>query len=491
MFVFTSKMIVFRIGTGLAVLVICQEFTFLVKRISCHLRIRGDFPSMNIIRTIALCWLVFLAGFLGGLYVYETRVWPYSLLKNIQNFVAGHASENLSLIEKIENDFNFTPTRHINVNSAAKTFESEKHKELEGLSLNPRRKKPKIFLSHNAPDGYRVIIGTFDFDEVLHGVIMLDPEGRVAHVWHISQEGLDWEHPKDTNVFPHGFEIAPDGSVVTAFDEGNSIAKYDYCGNVVWDLEGRFHHSIAFEGDEAIWGWEVNNLLKIDYHTGEVLKKIPLQKVMDANPNIDIFGILQADTREGSSWLDNPWHPNDIDPLPEELEQYYPGFSAGDLLVSLRSPNLIFVMDQETFKVKWWRQGLTRRQHDPDWNDKGTITIFNNNTTRGYCNITELNPVTYEYDVLVYGEPYNFYTMWRGKHQMMPEGGFLITSSDQGRVFETNGEGTITFEFLNTYGDKKEHLAKSKSRLFYQEYMAVSEARFLPKDFFKDLPQCE
>jgi hypothetical protein len=434
---------------------------------------------MNKIRTISLCWLVFLAGFFGGLYVYDAHVWPYSLLKNVKNFVAGHVAESLSLMEKIENDFNFRPTRHIKVNSAEKAFESEKYKELKGLTLNPRRKNPKISLSYNAPDGYRVIHGTFDFDKVLHGAVMLDPEGRVAHVWHISQEGLDWEHRKDTNVFPHGFEIAPDGSIVTAFDEGNAITKYDYCGNVLWRLEGDFNHSIAFEGNDAIWCLKDYNLLvKIDYHTGEVLKKIPLEKVMDANPDIDIFGILQSDTQEGSNWLHDYWHLNDVDPLPEELEQYYPGFSAGDLLVSLRSSNLIFVMDQETLKVKWWRQGLTRRQHDPDWNDKGTITIFNNNMHRGYCNITELNPFTYEYDILVDGETYNFYTWWKGKHQMMPDGGVLITSPDQGRVFETNGEGNITFEFLNTYGGS-------------QENMAVSEARFLPENFFKDLPQCE
>jgi hypothetical protein len=61
---------------------------------------------------------------------------------------------------------------------------------------------------------------------------------------------------------------------------------------------------------------------------------------------------------------------------------------------------------------------------------------------------------------------------------MMPNGGALITSPDQGRVFETDEEGNITFEFLNIYGDN-------------QEYLAISEAQFLPKNYFKELPQCE
>jgi len=435
---------------------------------------------------IALCWLVFLFAFFLGIYVYDSKAWPYSLWIEVKHFILGDAAENLSLVEKIENDLNFKPSRHIKVAEGKVGnwlkfdvgFESEKHKELKGLTLNPRRRNPKIFLSDSAPQGYRVIYGMFDFDKVLHGAVMLDPEGRVVHAWQINQEGSKWESPKDTNVFPHGFQIAPDGSIVTAFDMGNSLTKYDYCCSVLWRLEGAFHHSIEFEGGDALWTWRNFNLIKIDYHTGEILKEIPLQEIMDANSDIDIFGILQTDTQKGSSWLKDYWHPNDVDPLPKKLEQYYPGFSAGDLLVSLRNPNLIFIVDQDTLKVKWWRQGLVRRQHDPDWNDRGTITIFNNNMHRGYSNITEVNPVTFEYDIIIDGETYNFYTWWRGKHQMMPNGGALITSSDQGRVFETDREGNITFEFLNTYGDN-------------QEYLAISEALFLPKYFFKELPTCE
>jgi len=440
------------------------------------------------IKTISLCWLVFLFAFFLGLYVQDSRVWPYRQLKQIKNFIKGDVAEKLSLKEMLENDFNFKPTRHIKVYSLEQGLESKEKEliELQGLTLNERRNNPKIFLSDNAPDGYRIIYGTFDFEKVLHGAVMLDSEGRVAHVWKVSQEGVEWEHENDTNVFPHGFEIATDGSIVTAYDSGSSLTKYDYCGNIIWRLEGHFHHSIDFESEDVIWVWlekkmKTQYLVKIDYNTGEILKKIPLQKVMEANPEIDIFGILQNDTAKGSSWADisgDYWHPNDIDPLPKKLEQYYPDFNAGDLLVSLRSPNLVFVMDQKTLKVKWWRQGLVRRQHDPDWNDKGTITIYNNNMHRGYSNITELNPITYDYEIIVAGKPYNFYTWWRGKHEMMLNGGALITSPDQGRVFETDREGNLTFEFLNTYGDN-------------HQYLAISEARFLPKNFFKELLRCE
>ena len=68
---------------------------------------------------------------------------------------------------------------------------------------------------------------------------------------------------------------------------------------------------------------------------------------------------------------------------------------------------------------------------------KGTISIFNNNMHRGYSNIIEINPVSYIHDIILDGETHNFYTWWRGKHEIMADGGILITSPDQGRVFES------------------------------------------------------
>ena len=448
---------------------------------------------MSKIRIFALCWLVFILAFFLGWQVYDSKIWPYGPLMEIKDFVVGGSAENLSLLEKIENDLNIKPTRHLSTDgkgpgdwvTASKGHVSPKHWELTGMGLSPQRKNPKIFLSKNAPRGYRLIYGTFCFDDKLHGAVLLDSQAKVARVWRISQEGFEKSGPKDTNVFPHGFAVAPDGSFAVCFDGGNSLIKYDYCGQVVWRVKGLFSHSIHFEGEDAIWVWKDRGkgkgwrdlMVKMDYQTGKLLKSISVHDIMEANRDIDVFAIRQEDTVKSSEWVGDYWHPNDIEPLPEKLAGFYPGFSAGDLLVSLRSVNLIFVMDQNSLEIKWWRQGLARRQHDPDFNDRGTITIFNNNMHRDYSNIMEINPSTYEHRVILDGEKYNFYTWWRGKHQMMPDGGVLITSPSQGRVFETDASGNVTFEFLNIFGEDKEKLA-------------ISEAMFLPEDYFKELPSC-
>ncbi len=464
---------------------------------------------MSAARVVAVSWLVFLLGFFGGIFVYYTKVWPYGVLEEIRDFATGHDEESTSLMEKIKNDLEFEPSRYITGGAdaifpsnqysghllqgemgkeSARSADISRFFEVKGLPLHPRRKNPMIFFSDDAPKGYRLIYGTFDFEEELHGAVLIDPDGDVANVWRVSQEGVEWEHNSDTNVFPHGIDIAPDGSIVVAFDSGHTLTRYGYCGEVLWRIQGEFSHSVAFDGGGSIWAmsYEGNDedgltgatLVKIDFETGETLKTIYLTDVMEANPAIDIFGIKQGDTREGSKWDDDVWHLNDVEALPEKLEPYYPGFDAGDLLMSLRSPNLVFVMDPETLAVKWWRQGLTRRQHDPDWNPNGTITIFNNNMHRGYSNIYELDPVTFESRIIVDGEAYGFYTWWRGKHQYLQGGGVLVTSPDQGRVFETDPEGNITFEFLNVYGEDN-------------QLLTLSEAIFLPTDFFERDLSCQ
>jgi len=435
--------------------------------------------------TLSVVWLMAVSAFLLGVYVYAAQKWPYPLIVEIEEFIAGDKEEGKSLIERVKNDLNFKPTRHLAEDHRDELF-SDKFTSLEGLPLNPRRSEPRVRMASAAPRGYRLLYGAFDFKTSFIGAILLDPEGKLAHYWNVSQENVDWTHRPDNNVFPHGIDITRDGSIVVAFDAGTSLAKYDYCNNETWRIKGNFHHSVALDNDNSLWTWGTPgidsgygmNFTRVDLDSGEILQTAHILKVMNANPEIDIFGILQTDSVDGSNWIEDQWHPNDIEPLPAKWDDKYPGFSAGDLLVSFRSPNLIFVMAPDTFKVKWWRQGLVRRPHDPDWNNRGTISIFNNNMHRGYSSIVEIDPVSYEHRIMLDGEKYDFYTWHQGKHQTLKNKGVLVTSPKQGWAFETNESGDIVFEFLNYYGNKT-------------NFLSVSEARFLPVDFFEELPLCD
>ena len=118
-----------------------------------------------------------------------------------------------------------------------------------------------------------------------------------------------------------------DGSIYVAYDNGTSLTKYDWCGRIVWRLKGSYHHSITLSGDGTLWVWgptwddprRKDCLVQLDRATGKMLKSIPLEELMKANPGLDIFGIRQKDEHTRSTWVTDgggQWHPNDIDPCP-------------------------------------------------------------------------------------------------------------------------------------------------------------------------------
>ncbi len=446
-----------------------------LKRKISNISFKGIYKNFLIASAV---WLFFLFSFFLGYFIYSTQTWPHEPLKQTEEYILGHREENTTLTQKILNDLNIKPDRFITKND----FGLNKFKNIKELPLNNRRENPKIYLSKNATEGYRIVYGVFDFEKKLHGAILLDPEGKIKNYWALTQEDSEWESQPDTLMFPHGFVVAPDGSIVTTYDESTSLTKYDYCGNIKWRVQGNFDHVISFNNKkDSIWVSEMNNksrILKVKYSDGKILRKITMQEIIDNNKEIDVFGLNQNDNDKKSEWIEDPWHFNDIEELSPDLAKNYSLFQAGDLLLSFRNLNLICVIDPETLKVKWWRQGLARRQHDPDWNKNGTITLFNNNMHRGFSNIMEINPETYEHSVPVEGEKYNFYSRIRGKHQFLSNGNFLITSSHQGRVLEINPEGEVVFEFLNLYNKEN------------KEYLFVSEAKLLPLDFFDNLPRC-
>lgn len=433
---------------------------------------------------IALLWVTFAIAYGIGAASAIKGTWPYSHIVEIWRYVAGHPEEHSTLAQKILNDTGVLPLRYT-VSTAERAHPDSDYDELQGLPITDQRLAPLVYLSNDAPRGHRLIYGAFDFDDTLHGAILLDADGKVQNTWQITQNDLSWDHRPDHLIFPHGLEVTRDGSLIVAYTNGSSLTKYDYCGQKQWQLQGSFHHTIDLLDQDSFWvlgntatdmsfGHE---LMQISVADGAVLRRFEIQQVLEANPDIDILGIRQIDSSTDFSWTYDPFHTNDIDPLPEELAHLYPDFEIGDVIVSLRSLNLIFVLDPSSLKIKWWRQGLARRQHDPDWNDRGTITIFNNNMHLGNSTIVEVDPRTMEHRTLIDGDDYDFYAWRRGNHQELPGGDILIVSSEQGRVFEVAPDGNVTFDFHNFYDSEDTALA-------------ISEAVFLDEGYFQNLPQC-
>lgn len=456
---------------------------------------------MKIVRFISAFFLTAVIFFSWGFSSAEYNVFPGVEIKKITNeviaYLQGGDANKKSIKEKIVNDIGWQPERML-VNSEIKT--DRDYRPIEIIDLKKRRSLPVVFIdSKDAfPPGYLLIWGAFDFKRHLHGGILMDETGRMLHSWVPDENALISEiqaynaqlentenriqYKPLQHRFPHGVTIFPDGSLLfNDGDSGNGMQKIDYCSNVLWVKLGQFNHAISKQDNgSTVWTIDTNTgLHKIDSITGDSLQYIHIEDVIAASPKCNILSIPWNPMT--GTWCFDPWHFNDVEPLPEKYNHAYPEFNPGDLLVSSRTINAIMIIDPALEKIKWWRAGIAAWQHDPDWQKNGRITIFNNHTRgiRNSCNslgayrfsqVISVYPANYDTDVLYDGGKDDFYSNIRGKHQILPNGNILITSAMQGRILIVTPNGKTVFEFCNRYDNNKA--------------MILSEAIWLPHNFF-------
>ena len=308
----------------------------------------------------------------------------------------------------------------------------------------------------------------------------------------------------DWNVDTHGALVLADGSVVFNF-EGSGLVKLDRCGDLIWALPRKTHHSVERAEDGGYWvpGRRVvpqqsdstfspfeaplveDTLLRVS-EDGEVLAEISVPGIFYDNGLEALLTATGHSFQSGMEWDREIVHLNKIQELTSDLADDFPLFEAGDLALSIREMNLVMVIDPETREIKWLRIGPWLRQHDPEFKAGGTIVVFNNNLYRTVygtgpetsqnsiprvSNLIEIDPVSGTYRVIYGGSKgQEMLSVVRGKHDITRKNGFLITEFEGGRVFEVDAEGHIIWEYINRYSE--------------EEVAEITEARVYPRNYF-------
>jgi hypothetical protein len=215
--------------------------------------------------------------------------------------------------------------------------------------------------------------------------------------------------------------------------------------------------NLGYPGLESIW---LDRILRVS-EGGDVLESIRVLDILYAN---DLEHLLFQYDRLSGDVL----HTNDVEPLDASLAGEYPLFDAGDLLVSLRWLNLVFVFDPETVEVKWHASDPFIWQHDPDFIGDGWIGIFDNNRVRGEATgegsrIIGFQPHTDSVDVLFRPTHLDrFYTHERGKWKRLENGNMLLTEATTGRVVEVSPNGRAVWEWIHEpYGTRVPSVTKA------------------------------
>jgi len=317
-----------------------------------------------------------------------------------------------------------------------------------------------------------VLLSGFMGDE--QKVRLMRRDGRIVNEWRLKfhellpDAGQCRKAPMtDWNISTHDTLIQPDGSIVLGF-ESCGMVKLDRCGGKLWATREITHHSPNFlhDGRIVIAGathvtsrapWPIKSpywedLIRIYDANGRLVRERKITQLLLEN------GLASTITATGDddATVDGEFHLNEVEELPERLASAFPMFEAGDLLVSLRNLNMVLVTDADARRVKWYKIGPWIRQHDPDWQADGRITVFDNHRDpRGSgSRIVAIDPRTGQTETLYGGRKDQFFfTPERGLHQLQPDGGLLIAEANYGRAFQVDRSGGIVWEYVNRFDD--------------------------------------
>lgn len=355
---------------------------------------------------------------------------------------------------------------------------------------NLRGTEPIHFLRPARIEGQGVTVNTSGKDDLilLSGFIdgnnrarLIRRDGTIVNDWELSAHALfaDTSFFRDNpatdwNAITHGTIITPEGDIVFSFESGG-MAKLDRCGKPVWTTPGIVnHHSPNWLSDGGVviaggrhidkpnseipWPfsgpyWE-DLVFKYDAAGTKIFEKAITEMFIEND-----FAPLVTSSTEFRTRVDGEFHLNEVEELSPELAADFPMFAAGDLMLSFRNLNMIVVTDAEARRIKWHSVGPFVRQHDPDFQKGGKITVFDNHADEsldgsrgGGSRIWELDPVAGT-AVTLYGgrDGQRIYSPERSTHQVQPDGNIMITEAQSGRAFEVTPEGNVVWEYVNRY----------------------------------------
>ncbi len=306
------------------------------------------------------------------------------------------------------------------------------------------------------------------------GIKLIDSGGNVLHFWKTDPSVLFPEKSISEN-YVHGTYLFPDGDILLNIEYGG-LVRLDACGNIKWKLDyPSTHHSISLSDDGNFWvsgnvpvsdnpdgrkHIEKYTGLRLPVYEDHALKVSPKGEILH---DINMLDVIYSNNlqryipkfkRENYGDI---FHLNDVESLSKEMADEYPMFEYGDILVSFRNLNLVFVMDPQSHAIKWHTIKDFNGQHDPDFIGEGWIGVFDNNsgfTPRGLMSggtkIIAVQPHTNKIDILFpKSNSEHLYTYAGGKWQMLPNGNILLVEARAGRAIEVTARGDTVWEWIN------------------------------------------
>jgi hypothetical protein len=321
------------------------------------------------------------------------------------------------------------------------------------------------------------------------GAQLIAMDGRIVHRWQLPFREVwpDAEHVSTpvsdnrihwwrTHVFPNGDLLANYAGIADS-PNGYGLVKIDKDSRVIWKHPDAIHHDFAIDDGGSIFAL-VHSIRKSKLKSAPHLRTPILEDyVVVLSPDgqetqrVSLFNAFwrsqfrgYLDSMQSNSKGDHT-HCNAIDLIPREFAKKHRFCSPGDLMISLRNPDVIAILNLERGKIVWAAKGTWHRQHDSDPLANGNVMLFDNLGNQregGKSRIIEWNPRT---GAIVWSfagtREAPFESLVRSCQQLLPNGNLLVTESDHGRLLEVTRDHRIVWEYCNPgrSGEKKELVA--------------------------------
>jgi hypothetical protein len=250
--------------------------------------------------------------------------------------------------------------------------------------------------------------------------------------------------------------LNPDGSLV-AIGTDNLVKEYDWEGSLTWFFQLPDRHHFPHHDIIRLENGNYLILAQDEHSSTDYLLEVDREKEVQwewwFEDHIGAFPTWDHESND-------PSHSNSIRELPPNrwFDRGDERFRPGNILVSARNLDTIFVIDRLGGDVVWtYSEGLDR-QHEAAMvkrgrHGAGLIIVFNNglqNVNAYRRSTVELIDPIAEEVVWDYGSEY-FFSRVGGTAQPLPGRTILISSSQGGRAFEILPGGGIVWEWVPPY----------------------------------------
>lgn len=308
---------------------------------------------------------------------------------------------------------------------------------------------------------------------------LLDMDGQVVHRWSMAT-ALPWHSDRPTRAPAPGgpfhwerCRVFPDGDLLalccTSTPHGYGLAKFDKDSQLLWGYSGHVHHSfdvaddgriflltdrheLDFPGDDPAAPRHIAEFLVVLSPEGSEIDSIPIMEAFQNSPFnfyleefVPPHPTLKA---RPQTELRDLLHVNSVDVLGRDMARHFPLFKPGQVLLSLRTPSVLAVLDPQSRAIVWAARGVWEAQHDAQFLDNGHILLFDNLGDPRRSRVIEYDPKTQAVAWWWGGaEGTRWTSVIRGGSQRLGNGNTLIVDSVGCAIYEVTSAKEIVWRW--------------------------------------------